>query len=100
MTMRFAEFDEGGEGRPVLGVTRSATGRRWRQRLNAAGEAVALAMSQRHAIDPTVARIMAGRGVGLDAAEGFLEPTIRALMPDPSTLVDMDRAAARLADAV
>ena len=30
----------------------------------------------------------------------MLEPTIKALMPDPSTLVDMDKAAARLADAV
>ena len=30
----------------------------------------------------------------------FLDPTLRALLPDPSVLADMDRAAARLADAV
>jgi single-stranded-DNA-specific exonuclease len=29
-----------------------------------------------------------------------LEPTIKALMPDPSTLVDMEKAATRIADAI
>ena len=47
-----------------------------------------------------VARILAGRGVALDAAARFLEPTIRDLLPDPSSLTDMDRAAERIAAAI
>lgn len=84
----------------MLGVARSVTGRRWRDRLDAAGEATALAITQRTGIDQMVARIMAGRDVGLEAAVGFLEPTVRALMPDPSVMTAMDAAAARIADAV
>ena len=34
-----------------------------------------------------------------DTATDFLDPTLRALLPDPSCLKDMDTAAARLADA-
>ena len=40
------------------------------------------------------------RGVGIDAAADFLTPTLRALLPDPSVLIDMDVAADRLAHAV
>ena len=47
-----------------------------------------------------VGRLLAARGVSVEAAADFLEPTLRALLPDPSVLVDMDAAASRLADAV
>ncbi len=40
------------------------------------------------------------RGVGVEGATDFLAPTLRALMPDPSVLTDMDTAAGRLAHAV
>ena len=40
------------------------------------------------------------RGVGIDAAADFLTPTLRALLPDPSVLIDMDVAADRLAHSV
>ncbi|MEA2775386.1 MAG: single-stranded-DNA-specific exonuclease [Acetobacteraceae bacterium] len=43
---------------------------------------------------------MAARGIGIDAAADFLEPTLRVLLPDPSLMVDMDIAADRIADAV
>ncbi|MEQ1714343.1 MAG: DHH family phosphoesterase, partial [Hyphomicrobium sp.] len=36
----------------------------------------------------------------LEGVAVFLDPTIKALMPDPAVLVDMEKAAARLADAV
>ncbi|WP_083464000.1 single-stranded-DNA-specific exonuclease RecJ [Prosthecomicrobium hirschii] len=100
MTIRFPAFDDRAPDPAVLGVARSVTGRRWRDRLDAAGEATALAITQRTGIDQMVARIMAGRDVGLEAAVGFLEPTVRALMPDPSVMTAMDAAAARIADAV
>jgi len=44
--------------------------------------------------------VMAGRGVSIEAAPAFLEPRIGALLPDPSHLLDLDVAIARLADAV
>jgi single-stranded-DNA-specific exonuclease len=82
---------------PVLGVARSATGRRWIWRQ---GEArTGLGIAQRLGLPEILGRLLAARGVGIDQAQDFLEPTLRALLPDPSTLRDMDAAAARLADA-
>src|SRR3954471_3455090 len=83
-----------------LGVVRSATGKIWRDRLDARGAARALAIAQQHAIPELLARVLAGRGVAPEEAQAFLDPSIKKLMPDPSTLTDMDAAAARLADAV
>lgn len=83
-----------------LGVERSLLGRRWRARLDAAGEAAALALTQAHGLDDLLARVLAGRGVGVEAALAYLDPTLRALMPDPSTLRDMDAAIERLARAI
>ncbi|MCQ8240840.1 single-stranded-DNA-specific exonuclease RecJ [Acetobacteraceae bacterium KSS12] len=59
-----------------------------------------LALAQRLALPEMVGRLLAGRGVEADGAAHFLAPTLRALLPDPSCLADMDKAAARLADAV
>lgn len=47
-----------------------------------------------------LARALASRGVLGEAGETFLNPTLRALFPDPSSFQDMDRAAAILVDAV
>lgn len=85
-------------GPALFGVERSAKGARWIAR--AADDRLALALSQRHALPEIVARVLAARGVGLDDAPAFLNPTLRALLPDPSVLRDMDRAAERIARAV
>jgi single-stranded-DNA-specific exonuclease len=82
----------------LLGVTHSLRGCRWR--LRRGDDRIALALSQRLGVPDVVGRLMAARGIALEAAEDFLNPTLRALMPDPSTLLDMDKAAARLADAI
>jgi single-stranded-DNA-specific exonuclease len=83
---------------PALGVACSATGRRWIWRQ---GEArTGLGIAQRLGLPELVGRLLAARGVSIEDAPHFLEPTLRALLPDPSTLLDMDAAAARLADAV
>ena len=47
-----------------------------------------------------LARILAGRGVEPDAVEAYLDPTVKALLPDPDVLTAMPQAAQRLADAV
>ncbi len=86
---------------PALGVGRSATGRRWVWRNGGAdGGRAGLAIAQRLDLPELVGRLLAARGVGPEAAADFLEPTLRALLPDPSVLADMDAAAARLASAV
>ena len=77
---------------------RGLSGRAWR--LRPADEQIALAISQRFDIPEIMGRVMAGRGVGLDEAGDFLEPSFLKLMPDPSTLKDMDKAAERIASAI
>ena len=84
----------------VFGVERSATGRAWRPRLDAAGRERALAMVQAHGLPDIVARVLAGRGVPVDEARRYLDPRLRDLMPDPATLTDAETAARRLAAAV
>ncbi len=86
--------------RSFLDITSSVTGRAWVDRLDAAQARTATAIGQRTGIPDILARIIAARGVGLDEAEAYLEPTVRGLMPDPSTLTDMDALADRLAKAI
>ncbi len=83
-----------------LGVARSARGNVWRDRLAPDMGHVAEAISQRHGLADLMGRVLAARGVALDEAATFLDPTIKALMPDPSVLQDMDKAAVRIADAI
>ncbi len=86
--------------RPFLIRERSLSGRVWQRRLDEQGETQALAIQQAHGLSDILARILAGRGVLSSELPAYLEPRLRDLMPDPSTLTDMDRASARLADAV
>jgi single-stranded-DNA-specific exonuclease len=86
--------------RAFLGVERSALGVAWRDRLDARGAAAALAIAQRHDLPELLARILAGRGVAVEAVPAYLDPSLRQLMPDPFTLTDMQPAALRLADAI
>ncbi len=60
----------------------------------------ALAIAQHHGISDLVARVLAGRGVGVAQAPEFIDPSLRNLMPDPASLTDMDKAAERIADAI
>lgn len=81
-----------------LGVERSLTGRRWR--LRGGDERLALALAQRHGLPEIVGRVLAARGVGLEDVDGYLAPTLRGLLPDPSHLRDMDAAVERLTAAI
>ncbi len=86
--------------RNFLGVEHSALGRPWRDRLDVAGQARALAIAQIHGHSDLLARVLAGRGVSPQEAEFYLDPTLRRLMPDPYALAGMERAAERLAAAI
>ena len=50
-----------------LGVARSLTDKLWRDRLDARGAAKALAIVQQHQLPELLARVLAGRGVDIDA---------------------------------
>jgi single-stranded-DNA-specific exonuclease len=86
--------------RHFLDVTSSITSRAWVDRLDLATGRIAAAISQRSEIPDILSRIIAGRGIGIEEAATYLEPTIRNLMPDPSTLTAMDELAERIAKAV
>ena len=85
-------------GIAAFGVTRSLTGRRWIWR--GAEDRISLGIAQRLGVPDIVGRLLAARGVGIEGAADFLDPTLRALLPDPSLLIDMEVAAGRLAEAV
>jgi len=87
-------------GAPFLGVGVSAKGFAWLERLTPDAEPCATAISQRHGLPELLGRVLAARGVTLEEVETVLNPTLKVLMPNPSTLRDMDTAAKRLADAV
>ena len=76
----------------VCDVSNSILGQPWRWR----GTAATGDFEQ----DDLVALLLLARGVARDALDLYRLPTIRAFMPDPSIFQDMDKAAARLADAV
>ena len=81
-----------------LGVARSLSGRVWRQR-PAEPDLV-----RRHqlasGLPEPLARALASRQVAEDAAGNYLNPSLKAQFPDPSSFLDMDRAAEILVDAL
>lgn len=81
---------------PKIGAT--ASGRPWRLKSVDARETLAIA--QTAGVDVTLARALAARGVTAAGAVAYLNPSLRAALPDPFVLRDMDRAAARIAAAV
>lgn len=84
----------------MLGVTRSVLGRAWIERCEPGSAVIATAIAQTHGVTDVLARVLAGRGIGVRETPGFLEPKLRDLLPDPHVIRDMDAAATRLADAV
>ncbi len=59
-----------------------------------------MAIAQLGGHGDVLSRILAARGIAPEAAAAYLDPAVRDLMPDPSTLSDMDAAVDRLADAI
>ena len=61
---------------------------------------MALAIAQQTGLSDILSRVLAGRGVTPDRALAYLDPTIRALLPEPFTITAMEEAITRLAHAV
>lgn len=86
------------DGGAFLNVERSFGGKRWRPRLT--DDRAALAISQQLDLPEALGRILAARGVDVSGVEAFLDPRLRDLLPDPSHLLDMDRAVERIVAAI
>ena len=86
----------------VLGTEISIGGRRWSQKLNEGIETERLVYTivQRYDLPEIIARLLVARDVSLENVNGFLNPKIRDIMPDPSSLMDMDVAVDRLVKAI
>lgn len=85
-------------GSDYLDVARSVTGKRWHPRTT--DDRQALAIAEANGLPEIVARVLAGRGIGIDRVNNFLNPTLRATLPNPSSLRDMDRACERIVRAI
>ena len=91
----------------ILGVERSLGGRRWQARTSGvpggspeADERMGMALAQRLGLPEIVGRLLANRGIVPETAGDFLEPSLKASLPDPSHLKDMDTAVARIVAAL
>ena len=83
-----------------LGVTRSVKEQIWRERLSPQQTRIATAISQQQELPDLLGRIMAARGATLDNVATLMAPTLKAMLPDPSSLQDMEKGAARFAEAI
>ena len=86
--------------KPYLGVTSSARSLVWFDRLSFDKAPLAAAISQRHGVHELVGRILASRGARLEDVVDWLNPTLKRLLPDPLSLLDMEAGAERLASAI
>lgn len=84
---------------PFLGVETSLTGRRW---VGPAPEAQrrAEALAQQTRLPMALCAVLARCDVGPEGVADYLSPSLRALLPDPRRLRDMETAAARLVQAL
>lgn len=71
----------------------SATGKLWH--IKNPDERILLGLSQQYNLPEIVARLLVNRGITLETASSYLQPTLRDLLPDPSLLLDMDKSVAR-----
>ncbi len=81
-----------------FGKVRSIADRIWEKKES--DERLSLALSQRYQLPMVLAEILAARGYSLDTAETFLNPTLKALLPDPSHLMDLDKGVNRVVTAL
>ena len=82
-----------------LGVDASLTGRRW-VGPDVQVERAAETLAQQTGLDAALCRVLARRGVEPAQVDAFLSPSLRDLLPDPRSLRDMEKAAARFLRAV
>ena len=78
--------------------TCSVSGKIWQWRTG--DPRIGLMISQRFGLHELIGRVLAGREIELEQVARFLTPSLRDDMPNPSHLLDMDVATARLVTAI
>lgn len=81
-----------------LQVTRSLSGRHWRLAVPPAGQA--MQCSEQAGLPPLLGEILSARGIAPTEVAAYLTPKLQTLMPNPHALQDMEKAAARFAQAL
>ena len=76
----------------------SFSGNIWK--LKQTDERKAELIAQRFELPLIVAKILSQRGIEIDEIENFLNPKVQNLLPNPSVLKDVDKAAAKIADII
>jgi single-stranded-DNA-specific exonuclease len=79
-------------------VPLSLSGRRWI--FPSIDQDAAARYAQTARVPEEIARLLLARGIGPDAADGYLNPRLRDLLPDPSSMADAGAAAQRIAAAL
>ena len=82
----------------AFGVARSFSGRRWI--LQKADDEAVRELARSSGVSVTLARLLASRGVRSDEIADVLNPTLKRLLPEPNSLLDMERAVARARAAI
>ena len=82
----------------VLNGEKSFGGYDWQ--LTESDERLSRLLSQRFGLSDLVAKILTARGIDENSAASFLNPTLKKDLPNPITLIDMEKAANRMADAI
>lgn len=82
----------------VLNVAQSVLGKRWQ--FAQLDERLSVGISQAYGLPEIVGRLLVSRGVDFDAVDAFLNPALKSQLPDPYLLMDMEKAATRIADAI
>ncbi len=83
-----------------LGIDNSVRGLKWVERLSPTRAYLGAAIAQRHALPEIIGRLLAARDVEVDEVPVLLNPTLRALCPDPASFAGMAEAADRIAHAI
>lgn len=93
------------DSRPAWhGIEQSLSGAKWVRAASIlpheAATRLAEQIHQKTGLPPAACIHLAGLGLEAGRIDEFLAPTLRAMMPDPSQLVDCDKAAQLLAEAI
>ncbi len=76
----------------------SAKGKVWQ--LKDFNESQALAIGQKYGVSDIVSRMLCVKNVELDNVDDFLSPKLKNLLPDPSSLIDMNKAVDRILNSI
>ena len=79
-------------------LKKSALGIQWQQKPY--DSRLSLAIAQRNDVSESLAKLLASKDIALEEVENFLNPTIKASLPDPFLLLDMDIAAGKIVNSI